>query len=88
MHYTWHQPSRFGPHEFSHIFPRPLGAGVIIGGVRLGRDADPTPDMALAARIKQRACELCPQLGKPDEVQVIRHNVGFRREFLPFMFSM
>ncbi|CRG88491.1 hypothetical protein PISL3812_05522 [Talaromyces islandicus] len=64
--------------EFTHIFPRPLGGGIIVGGIRLHHDYNDEPDMDLAERIKRRACELCPELGKPENLKVIRHNVGFR----------
>ena len=34
--------------------------------------------MALAQTIMQRCCALCPELGKPEDLQVISHNVGLR----------
>lgn len=34
--------------------------------------------MALAKTIMQRCCDLCPELGKPEDLQVISHNVGLR----------
>jgi hypothetical protein len=71
--------------EFTHIFPRPLGGGIIIGGIRLHHDYNDQPDMDLAERIKRRACELCPELGKPEDLKVIKHNVGFRRAFINIM---
>jgi hypothetical protein len=64
--------------EFTHIFLRPLGGGIIIGGIRLHLDYDEKPDMQLAERIKRRACDICPELGRPENLKVIRHNVGFR----------
>lgn len=36
--------------------------------------------MQLAQDIMRRCCELCPELGKPEDLQVISHNVGLRRE--------
>ncbi|KIW57525.1 hypothetical protein, variant [Exophiala xenobiotica] len=64
--------------EFAHVFPRPLGGGVIIGGVRRDNDWTAEPDMELAERIKQRCCALAPELGKPEELQILSHNVGLR----------
>ncbi|KAK5407974.1 hypothetical protein LTR06_007717 [Exophiala xenobiotica] len=64
--------------EFAHVFPRPLGGGVIIGGVRRDNDWTAEPDMKLAERIKQRCCALAPELGKPEDLQVLSHNVGLR----------
>jgi len=64
--------------EFAHVFPRPLGGGVIIGGVRRDHDWTAEPDMQLAERIKQRACELEPELGRPEDLKVVSYNVGLR----------
>lgn len=72
--------SRWENGEFAHVFPRPLGGGVIIGGVRRDHDWTAEPDMELAERIKQRCCELAPELGRPEDLQVISHNVGLRRK--------
>lgn len=80
--YIWAQPSIFGPNEFAHVFPRPLGGGIIIGGVRRDNDWDGSVDLSLADRIKMRACQLCPELGKPEDLQVIQHNVGLRRKLI------
>jgi D-amino-acid oxidase len=79
--YIWTQPSVLGPNEFSHVFPRPLGGGVIIGGVAIDNDWDESFDVSRVQRIKQRACQLAPELGKPEDLQIVRHNVGLRREF-------
>ncbi|KIV92712.1 hypothetical protein PV10_03984 [Exophiala mesophila] len=64
--------------EFAHVFPRPLGGGVIIGGTRRDDDWTAEPDMQLAERIKQRCCEIAPELGQPKDLLVISHNVGLR----------
>lgn len=80
--YVWTQPSIFPSNEFSHVFPRPLGGGVIIGGVRLDNDWDGSFDHSRVERIKQRACQLAPELGKPEDLQVVRNNIGLRRKFM------
>lgn len=67
--------------EFAHVFPRPLGGGVIIGGTRRDDDWTAEPDMQLADRIKQRCCQLAPGLGRPEDLLVVSHNVGLRRKF-------
>ena len=78
-----HSSSQWPAGEFAHVFPRPLGGGVIIGGVRRDHDWTPEPDMELAERIKQRCCALAPELGSPEDLEVLSHNVGLRREPLP-----
>jgi hypothetical protein len=72
--------SKWPKGEFAHVFPRPLGGGVIIGGVRRDHDWTAEPDMQLAERIKQRACELEPELGRPEDLKVVSYNVGLRRK--------
>ncbi|EHY57422.1 hypothetical protein HRR83_002908 [Exophiala dermatitidis] len=72
------QTSAAWDNEFAHVFPRPLGGGVIIGGVRRDNDWTAEPDLELAERIKQRCCALAPELGRPEDLQVISHNVGLR----------
>jgi D-amino-acid oxidase len=85
MH-VWFQPALFPENEFAHVFPRPLGGGIIIGGVRLDNDHDEVLDASRTERIKQRACQLCPELGRPEELQVISQNVGLRRKLNPAIF--
>jgi glycine/D-amino acid oxidase-like deaminating enzyme len=80
---VWAQPSLFGPNEVSHVFPRPLGGGIIIGGVRHDNNWDDSVDTSLAERAKQRACQLCPELGKPEDLKVIRYSIGLRRKYPP-----
>lgn len=72
-------PKRLFSHV-TYIFPRPLGGGIILGGSREEDDWNGEPNMQLAKEIMQRSYELCPQLGKPEEMEVISHNVGLRRE--------
>jgi D-amino-acid oxidase len=35
-------------------------------------------DLKLAEDIKKRCCELCPELGKLEDLKVIRHGLGLR----------
>jgi len=86
--YVWTQPSLFPENEFSHVFPRPLGGGIIIGGVRLDGELNETLDASRTERIKQRACQLCPELGRPEDLQVISQNVGLRRKFSPIFHEL
>lgn len=79
--YVWAQPSIFPENEFSHVFPRPLGGGIIIGGVRLDNEHGEVLDQRRTERIKQKACQLCPELGRPEDLQVISQNTGLRRKY-------
>ncbi|MFI2652327.1 FAD-dependent oxidoreductase [Micromonospora fulviviridis] len=53
----------------------PHGDRVVLGGVALPDDRDPTPDPALAERILARCAEVEPRLAG---ARVLRHEVGFR----------
>ncbi|KAJ4358131.1 uncharacterized protein N0V89_002710 [Didymosphaeria variabile] len=70
-------PKRIDP-TVTYVFPRPNGGGVILGGSRQDNDWSGEPDMELAQTIMERCCELCPELGRPEDLQVISHNVGLR----------
>lgn len=74
-------PDRDG--EATHVFPRgPNGrGGVILGGCRQKNNWNGEVDLEFAEVIKKRCCALVPQLGKPEDLRVIKHGVGFRREY-------
>jgi D-amino-acid oxidase len=73
-------PARIDP-TTTYVFPRPNGGGVILGGSRQDNNWAADVDMNLGEDIMRRCCELCPELGKPEDLQVISHNVGLRREY-------
>ncbi|KAH9880602.1 hypothetical protein IAQ61_000896 [Plenodomus lingam] len=62
----------------TYVFPRPLGGGVICGGSRQDNDWSAEWDEQLGQDILKRCCELCPELGKPQDLQVIARNIGLR----------
>ncbi|KAF2713593.1 D-amino-acid oxidase-like protein [Pleomassaria siparia CBS 279.74] len=64
--------------EATYVFPRPYGGGVILGGSRQDGDWNAEVDMELADDIIKRCCKLAPELGKPEDLQIISHNVGLR----------
>ncbi|KAI5286143.1 hypothetical protein KEM52_002126, partial [Ascosphaera acerosa] len=74
----WFEGPGMGPTEFAHVFPRPFGGGIVVGGVRLANDWAGQADARRAETIKERACRLEPRLGKPQDLRVVRHNVGLR----------
>ncbi|RSM12378.1 hypothetical protein CEP52_002560 [Fusarium oligoseptatum] len=69
-------PHRQG--EATHVFPRGERGGVILGGCRQKNDWHGETDMAFAEVIKRRCCTLVPELGKPEDLKVIKHGVGLR----------
>lgn len=54
---------------------------MILGGSRQDNDWSEEWDEQLCQQIMQRCCALCPELGRPEDLQVIAKNVGLRREF-------
>lgn len=66
--------------DTTYIFPRGQYGGVILGGCRLDNVWDGQVDLAFAEDIKQRCCKLAPELGEPQDLKVIYHAVGLRRE--------
>ncbi|PVI06732.1 nucleotide-binding domain-containing protein [Periconia macrospinosa] len=77
-------PARIDP-TVSYVFPRPNGGGVILGGSRQDGNWSAEVDMELSKQIMEKCCALCPELGRPEDLQVISHNVGLRRECLALL---
>lgn len=76
----YRSPKRIDP-TTTYVFPRTLGGGVILGGSRQDNDWSAEWDSELEAQILERACALAPELGKPEDLQVIARNIGLRREY-------
>ena len=70
--------------DATHIFPRGKNGmgGIILGGCRQKNNWNAEVDLEFAEEIKQKCCALVPQLGKPEDLKVIKHGVGFRRKCL------
>ncbi|KAH7138541.1 hypothetical protein B0J11DRAFT_514692 [Dendryphion nanum] len=64
--------------DTTYVFPRILGGGVILGGSRQDNNWSPEVDHELAREIMDSCCKVCPELGRPEDLQVISHNVGLR----------
>ncbi|KAF2627503.1 nucleotide-binding domain-containing protein [Macroventuria anomochaeta] len=73
-------PKRIDP-TTTYVFPRTLGGGVILGGSRQDNDWSNEWDSELEAQILERSCKLAPELGKPEDLQIIARNIGLRREY-------
>ncbi|OSS53068.1 hypothetical protein B5807_02063 [Epicoccum nigrum] len=73
----FHSPKRIDP-TTTYVFPRTLGGGVILGGSRQDNDWSNEWDPELEAQILERACKLAPELGKPEDLQIIGRNIGLR----------
>jgi len=74
-------PKRIDP-TVAYVFPRPLGGGVILGGSRDENNWSDEWDEELGKTIMQRCCELCPELGRPEDLQIVSKNIGLRRKFI------
>jgi hypothetical protein len=68
--------------DTTYVFPRLPAGGVILGGCRVDNSWDGEVDLEFAEDIKRRCCALAPELGRPEDLKVIHHGVGLRREFL------
>ncbi|GAM40402.1 hypothetical protein TCE0_039r12729 [Talaromyces pinophilus] len=66
--------------DATHIFPRGKDgmSGVILGGCREKDNWNGEVDLEFAEVIKQKCCALVPQLGKPENLKIIKHGVGLR----------
>ncbi|KAJ9419949.1 hypothetical protein FOXG_15614 [Fusarium oxysporum f. sp. lycopersici 4287] len=76
---SFRSSQRLGSHS-THVFPRGMDGGVILGGCRLNGDSNPQFDEAIGQGIKERCCALVPELGRPENLRVIKQGVGFRRK--------
>lgn len=72
--------------DATHVFPRGRDGmgGVILGGCREKNNWDGEVDMEFAEIIKRKCCALVPQLGKPEDLKIIKHGVGLRRKYHAF----
>lgn len=60
---------------------------MILGGSRQDNDWSNEWDSELEAQILKRSCELAPELGRPEDLQIIARNIGLRRESLRICLS-
>lgn len=64
--------------DTTYIFQRPLGGGIVLGGCRENGNWNGQVDLDFAQQIMRKCCALAPELGKPEDLKVIRHGVGLR----------
>jgi glycine/D-amino acid oxidase-like deaminating enzyme len=70
-------PRRTHPNT-TYVFPRGKHGGIVLGGCRVDNVWEGEVDLEFAEDIKRRCCALCPELGKPEDLKVIKHGVGLR----------
>ncbi|KAG7107283.1 D-amino-acid oxidase like protein [Verticillium longisporum] len=64
--------------DTTYVFQRPMAGGVVLGGCRQDGNWSGEVDEALAGDIMRRCCALAPELGRPEDLKVIRQGVGLR----------
>jgi D-amino-acid oxidase len=74
---------RLGSHS-THVFPRGKDGGVVLGGCRLNGDSNEQFDPVIGQGIKERCCALVPELGRAENLRIIKQGVGFRRKHFLF----
>ncbi|KAL9944027.1 hypothetical protein ACHAQF_007885 [Verticillium nonalfalfae] len=64
--------------DTTYVFQRPMAGGVVLGGCRQDGNWSGEVDEALAQDIMRRCCALAPELGRPEDLKIIRQGVGLR----------
>ncbi|WYZ44601.1 hypothetical protein EsH8_VII_001037 [Colletotrichum jinshuiense] len=64
--------------DTTYIFQRPLAGGIVLGGCRQDGNWDKNIDPELTKTILERCCALAPELGRPEDLKIIKHGVGLR----------
>jgi len=62
----------------TYIFPRGPNGPVLLGGCWIDNDWSGEIDMDMAQDIMKQCCALAPELGRPEDLKVIAHQVGLR----------
>jgi len=64
--------------EYTYLIPRPASGVLILGGINEPFNMSPEPNPASREMFKQRAFKICPELGPPEGMEVVRDIVGVR----------
>ncbi|CAH0056945.1 unnamed protein product [Clonostachys solani] len=64
--------------DTTYVFQRPLAGGIVLGGCREDGNWNGEVDMDFAQDIMRKCCALAPELGKPEDLKIIKHGVGLR----------
>ncbi|KAL6408917.1 d-amino acid [Ilyonectria robusta] len=64
--------------DTTYVFQRPLAGGIVLGGCREDGNWDGKANPDFAKDIMKRCCALAPELGRPEDLKVIKHGVGLR----------
>ncbi|KAH8895259.1 FAD dependent oxidoreductase [Thozetella sp. PMI_491] len=64
--------------DTTYVFQRPLGGGIVLGGCREDGNWSGEVDIEFSKDIMRRCCALAPELGRLEDLKIIRHGVGLR----------
>lgn len=62
--------------DTTYVFPRGKHGGIILGGCRVDNVWEGEVSLEFAEDIKRRCCALAPELGRPEDLKVIKHGLG------------
>ncbi|KAH8651222.1 FAD dependent oxidoreductase [Xylariales sp. PMI_506] len=64
--------------DTTYVFQRPMAGGIVLGGCREDGNWNTEVDPEFAKDIMKRCCALAPELGRPEDLKIIKHGVGLR----------
>ncbi|KZO91329.1 hypothetical protein CALVIDRAFT_568358 [Calocera viscosa TUFC12733] len=64
--------------QYTYLIPRPASGVLILGGINEHWNTSHEPNPASREMFKQRAFKICPELGPPESMEVVKDIVGVR----------
>lgn len=71
--------------DTTYVFPRGRDGGVVLGGTREDGVWSGTWNEEAERGILERCVALCPELGKVEELKILKRGIGLRRKFLLYV---